>query len=278
MSIFHYSECARDTKGLNELYRAALKLNANPVCNYCSTKLKLLHNENLLPNYTRNSGSYFTHEEHRLKVYFCPACGWWGMFKILNLSGKDCWYIYDYGMVGVLKNFDLQDITTPLEEVKKYLLAKYESRFTCHPKLFEQTVGSVFRNLGFDALVTAFSGDDGIDVILKKDNKTIGVQVKRTINKIEAEQIRSLVGALVLNNMRNGVFLTTSKYRSGAVTVSHDYTEKGYKIDLLDGDAFYDALKISQIQSYNSYENFLSQNNVSPDNLIKLFGDKRAPY
>ena len=278
MNIFHYAENARDTEGLSLLYRTALRLNDNPSCIYCESNLRLLYYEDLLDGIPDNPLSYFNKQEHFIKVYFCPVCGWWGYFKILNCSGSGCWYIYDYGTVGVLKNLDLQDISTPLEDVIKFLLAKYEARFTMNPRLFEETVGSVFRNIGFEALVTAYSGDGGIDIILEKEDKVIGVQVKRTKKKIEAEQIRTLAGTLLYNKMNHGVFVTTSKYRSGAISVSHNYLEKGYKIDLIDDEKFFDALKISKIPSYRSYEDFRMVNDVSSYKLIRLFGDKKAPF
>ena len=55
---------------------------------------------------------------------------------------------------------------------------------TCQPK--------GFGDLGYRARVTAYSGDDGIDVILDgDDDKAVGVQVKRYKNRIEVDQIRS---------------------------------------------------------------------------------------
>jgi len=54
------------------------------------------------------------------------------------------------------------------------------------------TVASVFRDCGFHARVTSYSGDGGIEVILERGDETIGVQVKRYKSAIDAEQIRSL--------------------------------------------------------------------------------------
>ncbi len=123
------------------------------------------------------------------------------------------------GAIGCLKELDLTDVSVPLDDVRQYLLAKKDSVYEAHPKLFEDVVCSVFKDFGWDARVTAYSGDDGIDVVLDghADN-TVGVQVKRykKQNKIEAEQIRSLAGALVVNGHTRGVFVTTSSFRKGA--------------------------------------------------------------
>lgn len=91
------------------------------------------------------------------------------------------------------------------------------SIFEAHPKLFEDVVCSVFRDFGWNARVTACSGDDGIDVVLDgESDSTVGVQVKRykKEKKIEAEQIRSLAGALLVNGHTKGIFVTTSSSSS----------------------------------------------------------------
>ena len=92
------------------------------------------------------------------------------------------------------RNLNLSDLTLPIQEVRDFLTANFESRFTVHPRLFEETVASVFRDLGYEVIVTGYSTDDGIDVILERGGETIGVQVKRWKNSIKVGQIRELVG------------------------------------------------------------------------------------
>jgi hypothetical protein len=84
--------------------------------------------------------------------------------------------------VGSLKELNLADISIPLAEVRDYLAARYNARFQIHPRLFEETVGAVFSGLGYAVVVTAYSGDNGIDVIMRRSDDLIGVQVKRYRN------------------------------------------------------------------------------------------------
>jgi len=154
--------------------------------------------------------------------------------------------------IGSLKELDLTDISTPLAEVRQYLLAKENSMFDAHPQLFENVVASVFSGLGWNARVTAYSGDDGIDIVLDgPDDKTIGVQVKRyrRERRIEAEQIRSFAGALLLNGHTKGVFVATSPFRKGAQNTARKYADFGYPIELIDAEKLLDALGIAQISS-----------------------------
>ena len=110
-------------------------------------------------------------------------------------------------------------------------------RFLLNPKVFEDIVGSIFADHGFTVRVTSYSGDDGIDVILLdgQDNAEVGVQVKRYRGKIEAEQIRSLAGALALSEMPKGVFVTTSTFTRGAKLTADRFLELGVPIELVDG-------------------------------------------
>jgi restriction system protein len=116
----------------------------------------------------------------------------------------------------------------------------------------ELLVGDVFRNIGFNVRVTAYSNDDGIDLFVLdgKDDKTVGVQVKRYRNKIEAKQIRSFAGALVLNGLTRGVFVTTSGYTKGASNTAQRYLANKVDIDLWDSPRFYEALKLIQRPMY----------------------------
>ena len=110
------------------------------------------------------------------RVHACPSCGWWRYTE--RYPGRwdepEVW-----GACGGLREFDTEDISLPAEEVRRYLLACYNQRTSISPKLFEETVGSVFASLGYETTVTAYSGDNGIDVFLRKEGKDIGVQVKR---------------------------------------------------------------------------------------------------
>lgn len=182
------------------------------------------------------------------EVYFhhCNKCGWWRIIKDVTVSAKvsQLWQFF-YGTAGLLKKLDLHNIDIPINEISKYLLAKYEARFSLHPKLFEDVTGQVFKNLGYDTIVTGYSNDGGIDVILEKEGKQIGVQVKRYKNKIKVDQIRELTGALFLSGISKGIFVTTSDFQSGAsktVKKSHD---RGLPIELINSKRFYDILKLT---------------------------------
>lgn len=229
MSIWNYSGICADID--SSIYAAQ-------ECIFCGTELKLQHLEDIEP--------WGVWKE--LSVERCPLCGWWkaSLSHIERLSmGRE--HTTTKAAYGVLKNLDITDIKTPITEISDYLTLKYSEVTQVHPKKIEEVVGSVFRNLGYDSLVTNYSGDQGIDVVLHDaQSKLIGVQVKRYKNKIEAQDIRAFTGALLLGGYTKGIFVTTSGFRSGAISTAEQSAKKGVPIILMDPERFYDALKISQ--------------------------------
>lgn len=176
----------------------------------------------------------FTKKSIEVWINFCENCGWWRLIQDFSISANkwQIWQIF-FGVTSSLKNLDLEDINTPIDEVRQYLLAKYESRLSIHPKLFEDLTASVFRNLGYHSIVTGYTNDGGIDVVLEKNNKQIGVQVKRYKNKIEVEQIRSFAGALLLGGYPEGIFVSTSDFRRGSHNAAKKFSKKGLPIKLI---------------------------------------------
>lgn len=212
-------------------------------CPFCCSPLKDIHDEkNALYRHSVNG----TTSESYFRIAICLSCGWHGSTK---LGWTDC-----SGMVfsqieaasSSLRDLDISDINAPVEEVRSYLLAKYEQRFAVHPRVFEEVVGSVFRGLGYEVLVTGYSNDGGIDIILNDATTQIGVQVKRYRNVIQVEQIRALVGAMVLHGINKGIFVTTSRFTRGAPEVALQAMLSGFPVELVNSTDFYSALNLTK--------------------------------
>ena len=188
-------------------------------------------------------------------INVCEICGWWKIVKDVSISAKE-WQIWQFyfGVIGSLKQFDIHDISIPINEIEQYLASRYESRLSLHPKLFEEVTASIFENLGYTSFVTGFTHDGGIDIILEKDSKQIGVQVKRYKNKVGVEQIRSFGGALILSGYTEGIFVTTSDFGYGACKAANNFTRIGLPIRLINAESFYDALKIKRKNAFDLEE------------------------
>jgi restriction system protein len=231
-------------------------------CAYCDETLIELFSEK---TYQEDESIWGWSTEEETLATVCPICGWWKVKRRkFEFAKKIVTHGHDkiFGAVTCLKQLDMTDISLPLQEVRSYLAAKYDSRFELHPRLFEQTVGSIFEALGYKTLVTGYSNDGGIDVILNDGSTQIGVQVKRYQDSISVEQIRALAGALLLQGMTKGIFVTTSSFQRGAAAVSQKYLQRGYKIELLDAEGFLAALKIAQRNLYQSFDDFSNAHNL----------------
>jgi restriction system protein len=216
-------------------------------CIYCQTAMY------------RFPAKKFDSGDRSLIVQFslCPCCGWWTVYRVhqgfLPRSREAESYS---GAIGSLKELDLTDVSVPIDEVRRYLAARKEKVFEVDPSVFEDVVGSIYKDFGYSVRVTGQrvpgrEGDDGIDVILDSSEGTIGIQVRRYMKdrRIEAEQIRSLVGALVYGRHTKGIFVTTSSFRRGAKKTAKRFAEIGYPVELVDAQRFFEALGIAQLES-----------------------------
>jgi restriction system protein len=215
-------------------------------CIYCQTALY------------RFPAKKFDSGEQSLIVQFslCPCCGWWTVYRVHQNFLPRAREAESYaGAIGSLRELDLTDVSVPLNEVRQYLAARKEKIYEINPSVLEDIVGSIFKGFGYSVRVTGQripgqEGDDGIDIILDSSDGTTGIQVRRYMKnrRIEAEQIRSLVGALVYGGHTKGIFVTTSSFRRGAKKTAKRFREIGYPVELIDAKRFFEALGIAQLK------------------------------
>ena len=237
MSIWEYAWPSRDVK------KVGFPLN----CPYCQTNMTSLGSDINYHGWGPEDKENYTRRE----VQVCACCGWWNVRALTQHRLVQEYGTSISGACGSLKNLDLTDLGTPIEEVKEFLCTRYKGRFSIDPKLFEETVSSVFKGLGYHARVTGATGDGGIDIVLDGDKgDTVGVQVKRWRSSISVEQIRSFAGAMVLGGYTKGIYVTTSRYQAGVLKTVERFKGRGLLMQLIDSKSFYDALKISQRKTY----------------------------
>lgn len=145
---------------------------------------------------------------------------------------------------------DLDDTQTPHEkldnayntimnEVATELLDRLKKST---PAFFEKLVVDVLLAMGYGGFdssngeVTKYSGDGGIDGIIKEDKlglDTIYIQAKRWENAVTISAVRDFAGSLLSKKARKGVFITTSTFPKSA----YDFVESiDPTIILIDGE------------------------------------------
>lgn len=231
-------------------------------CIYCQTPL------------SRLAAKKFEAGDRSLLVQFslCLCCGWWTVYRVHQGGLPRSREAESYsGSIGCLKELDLKDVSIPLSEVRKYIAAKKEKVYEVDPDVFEDVVASVFKDFGYRVRVTGQrvpgeGGDDGIDVILDSSDGTVGVQVRRFKKslRIESDAIRSLAGALMLGGHTSGVFVTTSKFRRGAVKTAERFTQLGSPVELIGAGRFFDVLGIAQLKNIDITDERINSYVLSP--------------
>jgi len=185
--------------------------------------------------------------EQQRCILICPTCRWWAAIDraVLPAVKFQFWQLNLVSTASLI-DFDPSDVSAPLEEVRSYLTRCYGARHSLHPRVYEQTVASVFRDIGYEAEATAYSNDGGIDIVLRSAHERIAVQVKRRQRSVEVEQIRSFLGALQLAGFTRGIFVSASKFQRGAIQAAEAACRLLTPIELVDADRFLDMLGVAQ--------------------------------
>lgn len=185
------------------------------------------------------------------QVLVCPTCGWWGAFS--TLVDSSCgWvpneaFLHVRGAGAALERFgDFPDDETLLlltREVDRHLCSGGTSRQWA---ALEDATVAVLRAFGYQVRATARSKDDGVDAVL--DHATHGqvfVQVKHSRNKVGVSAFRELVGTMCLGGARVGLLVTSSRFTRGAEELSNRGEAAGVRIELVDGERFLAALRLT---------------------------------
>ena len=80
---------------------------------------------------------------------------------------------------------------------------------------FEYFLKDLFIRLGYDAEVTKLSGDQGADLIVEKDNRTV-IQAKRYSNKVNNSAIQEVIGAKKYYNAKKAMVITNYYFTKSA--------------------------------------------------------------
>ena len=123
---------------------------------------------------------------------------------------------------------------TACDEILETILRK-------SPRAFEKLVVELFSRMGYGekVKVTPYSGDGGIDGVIKEDILGLGriyIQAKRyrRENSVPVQKVREFAGTLQGLQAGKGVFITTSSYTKGARKFA-DSLGNNTSIVLIDG-------------------------------------------
>lgn len=192
--------------------------------------------------------------------FYCPYCGellvktsvqtadWQG-----DLSGMDCFFcgwtqwhmeeswcsLYDEAQdrQAILLERTLSDPDLAISEIRAALSHSPSMAVELTPRRFEEVVHSVYRELGYDAVLTQQSKDEGRDLILfgKSPKDFAIVEVKRYANRVGVELVRQLRGVQLREDAPRAILVTTTGFTAGAKKeAAHRVpARKGYAMELV---------------------------------------------
>jgi len=130
---------------------------------------------------------------------------------------------------GLVKYNDKWGTPQQVERWKEIEIGLSNNFASLTPYQFEEFIAELFRRMDYDAKKTRSTGDFGADVIAKKEDEIVLIEVKRYAagNNVTPKEVRGTVGALWKYKADKAVFITTSDF-----TVRAREVEKEAPIEL----------------------------------------------
>lgn len=188
-------------------------------------------------------------------LFSCPRCGWWRSNErgVIYPSGIKSRSPDDY-CPGIEK-IDISSSKVAIDDLVFHLTRKWSDRKLISASAAELLVGSLLKeHLGCDvvsATANTNTQDGGIDLhVCHKGGKILSaVQVKRRINRdVEGvAEVRNFLGALAIENISKGIFVTTAtRYSKKALEIpdklKHSVNAR-LELELFDGERLFELLK-----------------------------------
>lgn len=97
---------------------------------------------------------------------------------------------------------------------------------------FELYVADIFSILGYEAFLTPETGDQGVDIILKKNDESIAVQTKRYSTSIGNSAVQEVIAGRIYYNCSRGIVITNNFYTRSA----HELSVSDGLVELINRD------------------------------------------
>jgi restriction system protein len=221
-------------------------------CPFCQARFKQYIHEPQLASYKKQE------ETLKRRLHLCNSCGWWqlnfeGEFEINGKKQVVLWWELHHA---ILVHLDISSDNTAIEDLKTHLARCWDDRKYISAQKAEDLVAGILKDHYrcdiHRVTANANSADGGIDLFLVESDGRIhsAVQVKRRIERdVEAvKEVRDFVGALILEGLERGIFVTTARrYSTPAQRISQNPNLAKHKLELelIDGEKLLDLLRYS---------------------------------
>ncbi|MEN9413227.1 MAG: hypothetical protein RLZZ342_314 [Candidatus Parcubacteria bacterium] len=168
-----------------------------------------------------------------LVVFYCATWLASALWSLISPAALFLLVVFIFGIPAAWAIRRLQQELHSKRKIRSYANVQTlpEMRMLSHTG-FEHYVATIYKAQGYKTEVTPATGDGGIDVVLKKDGRTTGVQVKHygPNSSVGRPDVQKLVGACAQKNYDTRLFVTTSYFSSDAIEAA-----KVLNVELVDG-------------------------------------------
>lgn len=85
---------------------------------------------------------------------------------------------------------------------------------------FEEFMEHFFMRKGYKVTRTKLSGDFGVDLIIERNQRKYGIQLKRYSNKVSLKAVQELLGGLEYYNLDEGIVITNNFFQNSAIDLA----------------------------------------------------------
>lgn len=86
---------------------------------------------------------------------------------------------------------------------------------------FEKFIAHLFKKMGYSVTMTKTTGDQGIDLIVKKNGHSIGVQTKCYSSSVSNKAIQEVAAGIKYYNLQKGLVVTNNYFTQSAIELAN---------------------------------------------------------
>ena len=180
----------------------------------------------------------------------CRLCGWGYSTAIKERFGDHYSDRTSRVVERILRAFRISSTKLALSELGTHLQKRFSDIYSLSPYRFEELIGDVFKQIGYEVEMTKKSRDGGVDLfLLSGEGHRLGiVQCKRyrKDRKVDISLVSQLLGTQLAFDVGLAVLVTTSGFTlpSVARARSTSLVRHGFEVNLIDATDLLRMLKV----------------------------------
>ncbi len=186
-------------------------------------------------NYTKTySKAYDDRDSH---FHYCSYCGFQYILSDFVRFSESAWTEIT---ISIIKQYDINSSDVAFNELGVYIKNNPKKMDLIAPRRFEELVEDIFKNNGFNTILTKSTRDGGIDIKLieHKTGEIYLVECKKYSEKnhVGVDIVRQLLGVQLIEGVKKAKIVTTSRFSKDAAKVKEKASRlnPSFELELID--------------------------------------------